>query len=210
VQRKVNVEEFVSKGAKRVELCYRSFDPGYNKPVCLNQDDQKKYGAPVGFVGTYESERASFVAFLIENGIPVSVTGNDWPNGDYWKVIQPFYRGPSVYEEEYVKAINGLEIALHFLRQGNRDEQDSRTFEIPSCRVFMVAERSEVHETLFKENEEAVFFTSKEELLEKVNYYLDHKEERERIALNGYTRCISSGYTHEERMRKVITSILET
>jgi hypothetical protein len=209
VQRKINVEEFKSKGAKRVELCYRSFDPDYNKPVLLDKDDQKKYAAPVGFVGTYESERASFVAFLIENGIQVSVIGNDWPNGDYWKVIQPFYRGPSVFEEEYVKAINGLEIALHFLRHGNRDEQDSRTFEIPSCRVFMIAERSQVHETLFKENEEAVFFTSKEELLEKVRFYLNNKEERERIALNGYKRCVSSGYSHADRMRKVIKSISE-
>jgi hypothetical protein len=209
VQRKINVEEFLSKGAKRVELCYRSFDPDYNKPVLLDEDDQKKYAAPVGFVGTYEKERASYVAFLIENGIPVSVIGNDWPKGAYWNVIQPFYRGPSVFEEEYVKAINGLEIALHFLRHGNRDEQDSRTFEIPSCKVFMIAERSEVQASLFKEYEEAVFFTSKEELLEKVRFYLNQMVERERIALNGYNRCMSSGYTHEARMKEVIKSIFE-
>jgi spore maturation protein CgeB len=69
-----------------------------------------------------------------------------------------------VYEEEYIKTINGMEIALHFLRHGNRDEQDSRTFEIPACKVFMIAESSELHLQLFKENEEAVFFSSKKEL----------------------------------------------
>ena len=210
VQREINIEEFKSRGAKRVALCYRSFDPGYNKPLCLDAEDQKKYGSPVGFVGTYEKERASYIAFLIENGVPVSVIGNDWPGGAYWNIIKSYYRGPSVFEEEYVKAINGLEIALHFLRHANRDEQDSRTFEIPSCKVFMIAERSPVHTELFTENEEAVFFASKEELLEKVRFYLAHKKERAAIASNGYNRCMSSGYTHDDRMRKVIKSICET
>jgi hypothetical protein len=209
VQRKVNIDEFKNTGAKRVELCFRSFDPQYNRPVILEKKDFIKYHARIGFVGTYENVRASYVAHLIQNDIPVSVTGNDWPGGEYWNIIKPYYRGPSVYEEDYIKAINGMDTALHFLRHANRDELDSRTFEIPACKVFMIAERSGLHTQLFKENEEAVFFSSKEELLEKVKYYLVHKAERERIALNGYNRCFNSGYTHEERMKNVIDTILE-
>jgi spore maturation protein CgeB len=101
-----------------------------------------------------------------------------------------------------------MEIALHFLRHGNRDEQDSRTFEIPACKIFMIAEKSLLHLQLFKENEEAVFFETKEELLEKVKFYRDNNEERERIAKNGYTRCISSGYDHRTRMEKVVQKIM--
>lgn len=208
VQRKVNIEELKNKGAKRVEICYRSFDPEYNRPIELNDIEYKKYHTPVGFVGTYENVRASYVAYLIQNNIPVAVTGNDWPNGEYWDVIKPFYKGPSVYEEEYIKTINGMEIALHFLRHGNRDEQDSRTFEIPACKVFMIAESSGLHLQLFKENEEAVFFKSKEELLEKVKLYQSAKEESARIALNGYNRCFSSGYDHQSRMKNVIEKIM--
>jgi hypothetical protein len=207
VQRKVNIEELKSKGAKRVELCYRSFDPAYNRPVILKEPDIVKYHAPVGFVGTYENIRASYVAHLIQNNIPVSVTGNDWPKGEYWDIIKPFYRGPSVYGEEYIKTINGMDIALHFLRHGNRDEQDSRTFEIPACKVFMLAEASELHKQLFIENEEAVFFTSKDELLSKVEYYMTAEEERSRIALGGYNRCINGGYDHQSRMENVLLTI---
>lgn len=207
VQRKINIEELKSKGAKRVELCYRSFDPLYNRPVILNETDFDKYHTPVGFVGTYENIRASYVAHLIQNNIPVSVTGNDWPNGEYWDIIKPFYRGPSVYDEEYIKTINGMDIALHFLRHSNRDEQDSRTFEIPSCKIFMLAEHSELHLQLFKENEEAVFFKSKEELLDKVKYYLAAKEVRERVALNGYQRCLNSGYDHQSRIKNVLQTL---
>ncbi|MGN6266144.1 MAG: CgeB family protein [Ginsengibacter sp.] len=208
VQRKVNISELKNIGVKRVEICYRSFDPEYNKPMTLTGIDHEKYGTTIGFVGTYENIRASYIAYLIEKGIPVSVIGNDWPGGEYWDIVKPFYRGPSVFEEEYVKAINGMEIALHFLRHANRDEQDSRTFEIAASKVFMIAERSALHLQLFKEDEEVVFFSSKEELLEKVKYYLGAAEKREQIALNAYNRCFKSGYDHESRMRRVIDQIL--
>lgn len=209
VQRQVNKEELLTKGAKKVEVCYRSFDPDFDRPLTLTEPEQNEYGAEVGFVGTYENVRAEFIAYLIKNGICVSVRGNDWPNGEHWNIIRPFYKGPSVFNDDYVKAINGLEIALHFLRHANRDEQDSRTFEIPACKKFMLAERSSVHSMLFKENEEAVFFSNKEELLEKVRFYLNDRKQRERIAQNGFNRCYTSGYTHSERMKTVLKSVLD-
>lgn len=204
VQREQNVRELKEIGAPRVELCYRSYAPDFNRPLILNEVEKLIYHATVGFVGSYEADRAGFIAYLIKNGIPIRVTGNGWPGKEHWETIQPFYVGPSVYGEDYIKTINGMDIALHFLRKSNRDEQDSRTFEIPSCKVFMMAEYSAVHATLFTDEEEAVFFRSKEELLEKIQYYMKFKEERSRIALNGFNRCIKSGYDHYHTLKKVL------
>lgn len=210
VQRQVNVGELKSRGAHNVEICYRSFDPAFDKPLELSDEDKSVYQVSIGFVGTYENVRASYIAYLIQNNILVWVRGNDWPGGEYWDIIKPFYKGPSVYEKDYNKALNGMEIALHFLRQGNRDEQDSRTFELAASKVFMIAERSIIHEQLFEEDKEAVFFSTKEELMEKVKYYLDQPEERKAIAGNGYRRCITSKYDHRSRMESVIERILKT
>lgn len=207
VQREQNIDELKKLGAKQVEICYRSFDPAYNRPLELTANDKALYECTVGFIGTYEKHRASFIAYLIQHNIPVSVTGNDFESAEYWDIIKPHYKGRSIYGEDYIKAINGMGIALHFLRRANRDEQDSRTFEIPACRVFMLAERSSVHQALFKEDEEAVFFESKEELLSKVQFYLKNESERKRIALNGYNRSFSSGYTHKDRMVKIVSTI---
>lgn len=207
VQRTTNIAEFSSLGAQKVHICYRSFDPYFNRPIQLQEDDLLKYSCAVGFVGTYEEDRASFISYLIKNGIDVSVTGNDWPGKKYWDVIQPFYKGPSVYGEEYIKTLCGMDIALHFLRHMNRDEQDSRTFEIPASKVFMLAERSKVHEQLFEENKEAVFFSSKEELLVKVRQYLKDSTRRKEIAQKGYERCHQSGYDHRSRLQEVIQTI---
>lgn len=207
VQRIENIQELKDAGARRVELCFRSYDPLFHRPVTLNEDDSR-YKTPVGFVGTYEEERESFIAYLLQNNVSVKVTGDGWPKGKYWELIKPYYLGPSVYGEPYIKTINGMDIALHFLRKGNRDQQDSRSFEIPACGVFMLAERSHLHEQFFAEDKEAVFFDTKEELLNKVNYYLQHADDRKAIAAKGHERCIQSRYSHQGRLENVFAKII--
>ncbi|KAA9036402.1 glycosyltransferase [Ginsengibacter hankyongi] len=207
VQRAVNIPELKKYGAKRVEICYRSYDPSLHRVVSLNAADLKKYKTPVGFIGTHESYREEYIVHLIKNKIPVSITGNDWQHAKQWDVIKPHYKGPSVYGNAYIKTINGFDIALHFLRHTNRDEQDSRTFEIPACGTFMLAEKSGVHLSLFEDGKEAVFFETKEQLLEKIKYYLEHPDERKTIAKAGHERCTSSGYSHAARLQEVIGKI---
>lgn len=209
VQREVNIEELKSLGVKRVELCFRSYDPDFNKPVILSEDDKLKYSTQVGFIGSFEDVRASFIAYLIQNGIPVNVTGAGWEGSQYWDIIKPYFKAPFAYGDDFIKTICGMEIALHFLRHANRDEQDSRTFEIPSSGAFMLAEKSKVHLSLFEDGKEAVFFSTKEELLQKVRYYLNHPNERKTISEAGFKRCTSSGYSHKDRLRNVIKTLID-
>ena len=207
VAREVNISEYLEKGAKKVFVYDRSYDPEIHKPIELSEEEKKKYYCKVGFIGSWAEAREKSIAYLIDNGIEVTVWGNGWDKGKYWNRIKKYFRGTGLIGLEYSKAINGMEIALHFLRKENRDEQDSRTFEIPACGTFMIAERTKKHEELFKENEEAVFFDNDEELLKKVNYYLINVDERIRIAKNAYNRSKSSGYTHKERLNKLIISV---
>lgn len=208
VQRQVNIEELKSWGAPKVRICYRSFDPEFHRPITLTEEDSD-FKTRVGFIGSYEDFRADYIADLIKKGIPVTVVGDGWEGGVGWDLIKPYYRGSSVYGDAYIKHLNGMEIALHFLRHANRDEQDSRTFEIPACKVFMLAERTELHTRLFEEDKEAVFFNSKEELTEKVKYYMQHPEKRAEIAARGYEACFKKGYDHSARLKAVMTAIFQ-
>ncbi|MFY7964870.1 MAG: CgeB family protein, partial [Chitinophagaceae bacterium] len=208
VQRPENINEYKSCGANNVDFCFRSFNPEFHKPVEFTVDDEVKYKTSVGFVGTYEEDREKSIAFLISSGVNVSITGDNWQGKKYWDIIKPHYKGPSVYGIDYIKTINGMDICLHFLRKANRDSQDSRTFEIPACKVFMLAERSSLHELFFKENAEAVFFDNDNELLEKTKYYLKHSNERVAIANAGYEKCYTAGYTHKDRLKEVLKKIM--
>ena len=209
VQRKVNINELRARGAIRVALCLRSFDPQFHRVVQLTSEERKKYHTNVGFIGNWEEGREEYIMYLVSKGIPVKITGNDWQKGKHWNVLKNHFQSTAVYGDEYVKVINGMDIALHFLRHANRDEQDSRTFEIPACGSFMLAERSETHLSLFEEGKEAAYFASKEELLDKVLYYLENEMERKQVARAGHARCLSSGYSHSARLQQVLQEIAQ-
>lgn len=210
VSRTPNISEYQSFGGKNIYAYDRSFSKKLHRPLQLSGEDLAKYRAIVGFIGSYARERVRSIAHLIQNGVPVAVWGNGWQKGEYWEIIRPHFRGGGRMGEEYVKAINGMDIALHFLRRENRDEQDSRTFEIPACGVFMLAERSPKHEEFFQDGEEAVFFDSPEDLLDKVRYYLTHPNAAQQIAIAGWQRCLQSGYDHENRMQEMINICLKS
>ncbi len=207
VQREVNIAELKKIGTPRVEICYRSFDPEFHRPIPDIQDQRNNYNVIIGFIGSYEEDREEYLAYLVQHGINIQITGNGWPNGKYWHVLKHYYNGHSVYGEKYVQVINRMDIALHFLRKANRDQQDSRTFEIPACNVFMLAERSPLHQQLFEEGKEVDFFTSKEELLKKVKFYIENKEIRLKMAALAYSRSYQSGYSHETRLQNVLEII---
>jgi glycosyltransferase involved in cell wall biosynthesis len=188
-------------GSKRVEICYRSFDIALHRKKKGILKDQR---FDAGFVGSYEEEREIFILYLIENGIKVSIVGDGWNKGKYFDNLKQYYLGPSVYGELYVDAINSMKIALHFLRVGNRDEQDSRTFEIPACGTPMIAEYSDVHQRLFQPDHEVLFFRNKAELLDKVKFLMKNPDIAEKIAERAMQRCMISGYDHQSTISMIL------
>jgi spore maturation protein CgeB len=83
-----------------------------------------------------------------------------------------------------------------------------RTFEVPACGSFMLAERSEEQRAMFVEDREAVFFSNTEELCDKVRYYLAHDDLRRRIAQAGFDRVTSGRNTYRDRLSVLMDQIL--
>ena len=171
------VVELKALGCPRVEFTGNSFDPAVHRPVQLTDVDRRTYECDVGFVGTFEHDRAEQMNYLAQNGVDVHVIGNDW---EAWRDVHPLVqiKSSGIYGEGYPKAICATKINLCFLRKLNRDLQTTRSVEIPACGGFMLAERTDEHASLFEEGVEAEFFSSKEELLSKVRYYLAHDVQR--------------------------------
>ena len=94
----------------------------------------------------------------------------------------------------YQRAKIGINVHL----RGKYTVGSYRMFDLPGNGVMQISDGDEYLSAFFKEDEEVVGYRSEDELIEKLHYYLDHPEERERIARNGYRRVME---THRIRTR---------
>jgi len=96
-----------------------------------------------------------------------------------------------------------------FLNKGKMVIQNSRWCEITrrifegmACGKLVLCDRlnesTKLHE-LFKEGEEIVFYDDIVDCINKINYYHQNEDERERIAENGYKKV----YTHHTQKQRV-------
>ena len=176
------VKELKKLGAKKVFFVNNSYDPNSHKKIILSHKEKQKFKSQVGFVGTWEKDRARYIRFIASSGIQVK-----WWGGvsNRHLLLNSFYNHANLIKynktligKNYTRAINSFDIALCFLRKDNKDLQTTRSVEITACGTFMLAERTKEHQQLFKEGKEAEFFSSETELIQKIKYYLKNKKKK--------------------------------
>lgn len=203
VPRVENIGEYQRAGAKEVHLLYRYYTPEFHHPMELAEDDRKSFESDVVFIGHFEPDhRIECLEILLDADIHVRLFGTGWNHYLSRKVKKAF--GSSIrplYGDEYVKALCASKVALCFLSKLNKDTSTTRCFEIPACGTLFLSERTDEMKELFEEDKEAVYFSDKEQLVQKVQFLLKEPEKRKAIAAAGRERCLSSGYDVVSRMR---------
>jgi len=199
-----NVRELKDLNAKHVVYVGNGFDPRVHRPTRLTEEERTTYGCDVCFVGTYEKPRAQCLERVAELPYGLKVWGNDWDKLEHRSRLRGAVQNHAVYGEEYAKRIVASSINLNFLKKANRDLVTTRSVEIPACGGFMLAERTAEHQALFEEGVEAEFFGGVEEMVEKIHYYMQHKDERRAIARRGRLRCLRSRYSNDERVKEML------
>jgi spore maturation protein CgeB len=200
------VEELKNLGCPMVIFIGNAYDPEIHKPMTVSLENKQRLGGQVGFIGAYESDRAASLHYLALNKIKLRVWGPGWHHCRF-RSKHLYLEHKSLWGDQYALGINAFDINLCFLRKVNRDLQTTRSIEIPACGAFMLAERTDEHLALFEEGKEAEFFSSDEELLDKVRHYLSHDVERRRIALAGRERCLKSSYSYQHRLQQMLQEI---
>ena len=68
----------------------------------------------------------------------------------------------------------------------------------------MLSEYSEDLNSMFEENKEAVYFSTKEELLIKCKHLLDNPSKIKAIGNAGYERLLNDGHNVESRAKEIL------
>jgi spore maturation protein CgeB len=185
----------------------------------------------VGFVGGWEPRRERLLSAIAASGTGLKIRGNCWDflRDGRWtqrrhvilkrlagdecfsfhrnEVIARVWHGGEVYGDDYARALTGATIGLGLLRKVWPDQHTTRTFEIPACGSMLLADRTEEHQAFFEEGREAEFFSSMDELLDKIRFYTQRHGARLRIAGAGLQRCINGRYAYIDRLRDALNTI---
>ncbi len=212
VQRDKNILDYRERGARDVIKIQTAYEPTLHFPPPEGWSDKDR-DREVSFIGTPYDDRASFLTRLWrEFGFSVAVSG-----GLVWKAAlgsetaRAIYRGNGeLFRKEYREGIWRSKISLSFLTHSNEDEFVHKSFEIAGCGGFLLAERSDGHLARFIEDEEAVFFSTIEECVEKIRRYLPDEAARARIAAAGRARAARDGYHNDRQIELVMERVLET
>jgi spore maturation protein CgeB len=99
--------------------------------------------------------------------------------------------------EDYVPLYQRTKIGINVHNRGKYTVGGYRMFDLPANGILQICDGDEYLSDYYRVGEEVVGYSSIDELIDKVRYYLDNDAERERIARNGYRRVMS-----DHRIRK--------
>jgi spore maturation protein CgeB len=208
VQRDANIEDYKRHGARDVIKIQTAYEPTVHFPPPEGWSDAQR-DRGVSFVGTPYDDRAQTLEWLAAQGLPVVISGNrrSWDRALGAGPMERLYREGELYLQQYREAIWRSKINLSFLTWSNQDEFVHKSFEIAGCGGFLLAERSEGHLQRFVEDKEAVFFTGREELAEKIRRYLPDEPARARIAAAGQARAVRDGYHNDRQVGLIVDRV---
>lgn len=131
---------------------------------------------------------------------------NVYSNSDVSDLLRIQYCGAVDYWSEMPKVFRMSKINLNFTIPNIKSGIPLRIWDVLGCGGFLLTNYQAEIPYYFKEGEDLVCFDSLEDLCEKVGYYLEHEEERKRIAWNGY-RKVREKHSYIERIRTILDTV---
>jgi len=143
-------------------------------PSLYNYQKNKQFEAM--FVGSLDgyTHRRPFIEYAKSVGCKLGVTGGQ--------------REMKLSPEDYATVIKASKISVNFSESAIKGQHQikGRVIEALSCGSMLLEYKNDRTSTLLKPGVHYAEFSSKEDLVEKVNYYLENDEEREKIAAAGH------------------------
>ena len=175
-----------------------------------------KYKYDVSFVGGISGYRKWIINRLKRKGVKVECFGAGWKNGrvsfeemaEIFKTSKINLNVSNSASYDIRNIFSSVRSIYEFVRSKKRIEQiKARNFEIPAFGGFQLTNYVPSLEDYFEIGKEVAVYTSIEDLMLQINYYLDNEEERREIMIDGYNRAMNE-YTYLNRLKDIFKDIL--
>ena len=207
VYRKKNIKDFYEHGAKQVFHCPPTFDK--NRHFFRDGEiPTHNFENDAAFIGHCENDwRSECIDYLIRKKYSVIVRGGMWNENNKFESIKKLGKITSVFGKEYNKIYRNSIAGLCFYSKINEDQWTERSLEIVAAGGLLVSERTPEAINYFRDREEAMFFSSKEELDEIMVFLKNNLDKREEIRAKGYKKLIENKDDILDRAKFIINKV---
>lgn len=200
VYRQKNIQDVINEGGRNAEILRSYYIDKTNHP-CGESNLFNNIPETV-FIGHYEDdERIDYIKYIADEGINIGIRKKDFEKklsgNEHIKLLEDT-------EVNYNRILCSTKIPIVFLSKINNDTYTRRCFEIPAAEKMLFCPFTEDLASMYKEDEEIVFYRTKEDFYLKLKYYLEHDDEREAIAVAGKRRLMKDGHEAKDRVRQII------
>jgi spore maturation protein CgeB len=170
-----------------------------------------QYRYDISFVGGISEYRKWLIKELKKNGINVECFGYGWNTGkvSFDEMIEIFktskinlnISNSASYDIRYI--FSSIKALKEFVKAKKRIEQiKARNFEIPAFGGFQLTNYAPSLEDYLEIGKEVAVYTSINDLVLQINYYLSNEEKREKIMINSYKRTMNE-HTYLNRLEGI-------
>jgi len=110
---------------------------------------------------------------------------------DRWRTIYGLNPAPYLETDDYTEKIRNTPFCLAVINGDNDEGLNLRHYEITAYGGFLLSYHVKDLESNFKIGEECESFRNETELMDKINYYIEHPDQRDRIARAGQKRTLN-------------------
>lgn len=199
-----NVAEIFERTGRKAIFIWYAYDEEYHfrtKPAdfCHRSFD-------VGFIGHFRPDRKELIFEIAQKyGKKFSLVGMNWDRIPKLHLIASVFR--PAYGEMFSESVSKAPLQLGLLNSDNRDQHTARSFEISAAGGLILAENTQEHREIFGSEENALFFATKEELFQKIDWVLLNPERANRIANNGYLHITQNSNSWKDRAIEMLLAL---
>jgi spore maturation protein CgeB len=195
-----------SIGLRNVHYLASYCVPSLHYPVTLTEDEQRRFAAPLSFVGSRYPYRECFVREL--TAYPLRLWGGGWQHATDPAVRRLVAGGP-VYDRDKLCVYSASTLSLnHHHPMNDIFGVNNRAFELAAAGVCQVADFKEDMATLFKPGEELLTYRDLPELKRLLDFHLARPEEARAIGANARRRALAE-HTVRHRIDELLAVVDE-
>lgn len=191
-------------GCRSVYHVWRTYDEVEHSPERAKLVPNGELTSDVAFIGTRMEDRPEFLRTLIDAKVPIRLWGNGWSRCRGWEKIQTVYEGRSLFNEEYVAAIQRSKICIGTLSKMNRDQHTQRSSEVPYAGGLLCAPRTTEHSKMFEDGVNAILWDSWNDCASKCLSYLQKPEKLSQMQRLGQERIKSLRLGNEDCLGSIL------